>query len=99
MPSPLGEGQGNMPINTFIWERSNRHADQYGYRGEVLHPNTVFPLTSFKIIIFHMTWSHKQSFYQEAIKIKSRGIQTRRICDVRFCRQKRRALSHNRATR
>jgi len=28
MPSPLGEGQADMPIITIIWVRSNRHADQ-----------------------------------------------------------------------
>ncbi len=49
MPSPLrsapemkrrglGEGQAVVPINTFIWERSNRHADYYDHLGEVKPP-------------------------------------------------------------
>ncbi|GJQ53377.1 MAG: hypothetical protein HKUEN02_22240 [Anaerolineaceae bacterium] len=42
MPSPLGEGQADMPIITIIWVRSNRYADHYDHLGETLHPETVF---------------------------------------------------------
>ena len=43
MPSPLGEGQGNMPINTLIWVRSNRPLSRLPQGGEAFaHQTKIF---------------------------------------------------------
>lgn len=77
MPSPLGEGQTDTPIITFIWVRSNRHADHYRYLGEAFpsHPRPFFMDAEYKASdLFGYSENHQDCLQRQSLQLMSKSL-------------------------